>query len=657
MEHPDGRAYPWLSTTTNQAISSGVSGQEALQERFLIYQPFAGMCNQYASLESAVCVARVTGRILVLPRWRPQYGWPWLGSTSDYFDTMPLSKLVRFITLEDFASIRQGLKHGEGVALYRIKLAHNPTWTERGFDLYPALKSLLVDLEYFCEIDSAMNAQDSALNLGCGNKGVPNSSISPALEASITLEQPLRGVREIAAHFGDISHSVLALDHAFQVVAPSAFLDAGERANLLAALKPNSRLRGGPRRPFIAKASVAPAFRASMIWLTFLIGSHHAGKLNAFMAERVMRPCLAAHVRRTDHWRLAKLMADDRYWPSIQGFAAQIEDQMAKRELRTWILATDCQDASELAILHGVRGRTDYSELLQGEDGVAAAVLDMWACIGADFFVGTRGSMYTDYIERFRVAGGKVVDHIFFELEASNSASKESDYSDANRTSGTLHTTHGTSATETVAPSLVQVMTQRKQQAEAHRDQRVMALGTAARGGGARGEGARGGAMLGMMAQRLPPEVGMRELRRVHMPFRRLWFLSFSCGSYVQLRAKVLAFHPQAADMPRSICKSPKELFDEFVAHGACPYRLPPVPWLSSVALLMRLAHLLEAETPMLRELPLVVAPKGASENVALLIEPRAHPALEHVIRNAMAFVSGEHGPQPRPQYFHCLLL
>ena len=90
---------------------------------------------------------------------------------------------------------------------------------------------------------------------------------------------------------------------------------------------------------------------------------------------------------------------------------------MRRRRLASWLLATDCREPSELKALHAIEQRVEYSEMLTGEDGVATAVLDMWACIGADFFVGTRGSMYTDYIERFRVAQGKVVDHLFFELE------------------------------------------------------------------------------------------------------------------------------------------------------------------------------------------------------------------------------------------------
>jgi hypothetical protein len=43
---------------------------------------------------------------------------------------------------------------------------------------------------------------------------------------------------------------------------------------------------------------------------------------------------------------------------------------------------------------------------LRLQDGVASAVLDMWLCVGAEFFVATRGSMYSDFIERFRVASG-----------------------------------------------------------------------------------------------------------------------------------------------------------------------------------------------------------------------------------------------------------
>ena len=36
---------------------------------------------------------------------------------------------------------------------------------------------------------------------------------------------------------------------------------------------------------------------------------------------------------------------------------------------------------------------------------------------------------------------------------------------------------------------------------------------------------------------------------------------------------------------------------------------------------------------------PLAVAAPGSTDRVALLIEPRCHPALEHVVRNAMHFL------------------
>jgi hypothetical protein len=65
--------------------------------------------------------------------------------------------------------------------------------------------------------------------------------------------------------------------------------------------------------------------------------------------------------------------------------------------------------------------------------------------------------------------------------------------------------------------------------------------------------------------------------------------------------------------MPPTICRSSKELFDDFVAE----------------------------QTPPLRRIPLRVAPRGSTDRVALLIEPRAHYALEHVVRNAMLFLNG----------------
>ena len=92
---------------------------------------------------------------------------------------------------------------------------------------------------------------------------------------------------------------MLAFDHCFNLVALPSVLDAGERALLLQALRPAARLQE---------------------------------KLEAFIAA-APSPSLAAHVRRTDHWRLAKLFGEERYWPTIEDFTAQIEAQMRERRL------------------------------------------------------------------------------------------------------------------------------------------------------------------------------------------------------------------------------------------------------------------------------------------------------------------------------------
>eukprot|EP00966_Prymnesium_polylepis_P255302 5898311-Prymnesium_polylepis.1 len=54
-------------------------------------------------------------------------------------------------------------------------------------------------------------------------------------------------------------------------------------------------------------------------------------------------------------------------------------------------------------------------------------------------------------------------------------------------------------------------------------------------------------------------------------------------------------------------------------------------------------------KTPALRRLPFQPAPAGSTDRVALLIEPRCHAALEHVVRNAVHFL----GPQWQLQIFH----
>ena len=269
-------------------------------------------------------------------------------------------------------------------------------------------------------------------------------------------------------------------------------------------------------------------------------------------------------MRRTDHWRLAKLMGDERFWPGIDDFVRQIEATMRDRRLRAWVLATDCDDAAELEVLQGAAGHVPCDALTAGEDGVAAAVLHMWLCIGADMFVGTRGSMYSDYIEKFRVADGKLVDHAFFAPPTPDAAACAAAAPAAAEAAGTL----------------AAVLEQRERAQQQGAEERAAALAAAAAGGAARQ-----GALLGLMAHKLPPE----------------------------LRARVLSFHPEAAAMPAVICKSARELFDAFIVE----------------------------QLPRLRAAagPLAVAAPGSTDRVALLIEPRCHPALEHVVRNAMHFL------------------
>jgi len=350
VPHPDNRPYPWLVRQDD-----GLSAVAAGQERYLIYQPFAGMCNQFSCLECAVALARILGRTLVLPRWRPQYGYPWLGNSDAYFDVGALHELVSCIDLEEFAKRRSG-KSSAGVVLCRTHLEYNPTWSDpKGFELYPALQSLLQGLEYFQLVDD-----EAALHLGFAAAPAPSSAAAAASSAAggeaaggeaagelrIALGRPLRGEREVRAMWGGVGAEVLALDHAFNVVALPSVLDAGQRAVLHRALRPCARLRE---------------------------------KLDGFLA-RVERPCLAAHVRRTDHWRLAQLMGDARFWPEIGQIAAQIDALRSTRRLRAWLLSTDCDAEAELATLRAVPRLVEAAPLTQGEDAVATAVLHLWMC-------------------------------------------------------------------------------------------------------------------------------------------------------------------------------------------------------------------------------------------------------------------------------------
>jgi len=592
VPHPDNRPYPWLATRRDEDGDQPAAGNE----RFLIYQPFAGMCNQFSCLECCVAIARILGRTLVLPRWRPQYGYPWLKNSDAYFEVGGLASLVNCIDLEEFARRRAGKPAGEGVVLCRTHLEYNATWSDpKGFELYPALKSLLHDLEYMHLVDA-----ESQLRLGFSPSsregGAAAAAAAAGEELRVSLARPLRGEREVRATWGDVGAEVLALDHAFNVVALPSVLDAGQRAMLQDALRPCARLRA---------------------------------RLDGFLGG-VARPCLAAHVRRTDHWRLAQLLNDGRFWPRLDDFVHQIGATVAQRRLSAWLLSTDCDAADELARLRAVPRLAASEALTDGEDAVAVAVLHMWMCASADFFVGTRGSMYSDFIERFRVADGRVVDHAFFEPAAAAAAAPTAPAApaaaataaadaaaaaataaaDAAAAAADADATADATAPPTAAaaaaaaaasepqaatgattaePTLDEVLTRREKAIAVEVPaERLRTLQLAAAGGEARG-----GAILGLMCQRLPPE----------------------------LRAKVLSYHPDAAAMPATVCRTPIELFDDFLA----------------------------ASIDALRARPLRVAPPGSTPNVALLIEPRCHANLEYVIRNAAWFL----GPSWQLQVFH----
>ena len=186
VPHPDNRPYPWLARRAQQT---------GAEERYLIYQPFAGMCNQFSCLQCSVALARILGRTLVLPRWRPQYGYPWFLDSDAYFDVGKLSALVSCIDLQEFARRREGKAAGAGVTLCRTHLEYNPTWSDpKGFELYPDLQSLLTELEYFHLVDG-----ESSLRLGFQPAGGGGEAVA---ERRVSLAAPLRSERQVSATWG-----------------------------------------------------------------------------------------------------------------------------------------------------------------------------------------------------------------------------------------------------------------------------------------------------------------------------------------------------------------------------------------------------------------------------------------------------------------------
>lgn len=190
---------------------------------------------------------------------------------------------------------------------------------------------------------------------------------------------------------------------------------------------------------------------------------------------------------------------------------------------------------------------------------------------------------------------GKFVDHAFFELAVpklvppSMSSSAESSSAESGVEASAPGVSSPARAAAGGAPlvgelqglSLTQVLEQRESAVREAAETKAQLVQQAAAGGEARG-----GAVLGLMSQMLPPE----------------------------LRAKVLAFHPQAAEIPPSCSRTSRELFDHFIT----------------------------SRIGQLRALPFRPAAAGSTDKVALLVEPRCHPALEHCVRNAVHFLGSE---------------
>ena len=183
-----------------------------------------------------------------------------MGASSDYFNVEALSKLVRCVTIEKFVADYCSSRAGTGVALCRVALEYNETWSNpRGFELYPDLKSLLHDLEYFALVEAE---QGAALGLSPTGASSSPAPLAAELELQMSLARPLRGEREVASQFGSISQPVLALDHAFNMVALPSVFDAGEREALLSALRPCASLRA-----WLANASTCGSNASAIIAL------------------------------------------------------------------------------------------------------------------------------------------------------------------------------------------------------------------------------------------------------------------------------------------------------------------------------------------------------------------------------------------------------
>lgn len=337
------------------------------------------LCVLLSQLEACTAVACALGRTLVLPRALCPNG-----IADTYFDLPQLEQLLRTCTVETMLDVQRRASDQAEVATCRMHYAcdssgghslNAPWWRQQSGHGDGTAGG--PDDDWHRGSDDLLEEITDAAIYGCGDDGrggSGNVSLSTR-ELECHLDEPLRDASAVRSRMRPLRHAavvILAIDAASTcAVAPSAILDAGQRALVSHALRPGRRLRTKLLR----------------------------------LIERLPRPCGAVRACRVGGTQVAAAMATTtrvrpRLWLHAPSPVADTDEQ---------------EDATAES--------AEVVQLVNGEDATAAEVLRMALCAFSDYYIGASRSLDSEWVRRFRVSGcAKFTEHVLLPVLAAETS-------------------------------------------------------------------------------------------------------------------------------------------------------------------------------------------------------------------------------------------
>ena len=332
------------------------------------------------------------------------------------------------------------------------------------------------------------------------------------------------------------------------------------------------------------------------------------GRLRTFLDRGVDRPFLAVRADLAD----ARAVAAEVARTSAAGGSATTASPVRVRH-RAWVYAS-AQPAPPPPPLATLPLLASCEQALEGEEGIGAEVLRLWICACADWFVGASGSLDSEWVRRLRLSGGgKVLLHVLVdgvsEQDGAPAARRQGD--EARRTSD--------AADLRVLPAVCASPSRMRHGLCCGRH-RTTAAGF-------------------RYARPRPPQASVHTQR----PHQQAGLVHSGSPA---------AHHP--VSVPPEAVPVPPPTGCQLASRPAQPAQpaQPSRPWLppDNLSGVQLYDHFILDRLPLLRRRRLRPAAGGSTASVALIVEPRCHNALEHVVRNAFHFLGAE-WQRERPAY------